>query len=190
MSKKTILLICVLVLIYLGFYSLHKMYTQKPPPVPAKILDKNIPSPGILTQCALSITPNSIKAVTGKPSSVNVIIGSDGGYPTSIQLELAYDPKILTDISMTPGNFFPNPNVLINELDESTGRISYAIENLPQEKAAKQGGIIAVMTFTPRSGTTAKETQITFLPKTTVLSGSRTAVIKYGYGTNILISPN
>ena len=86
----------------------------------------------------------------------------------AVQLELAYDPQALTNVTVAPGDFFTQPNTLLNSLDTVDGRISYATTeqiNLP----AKSGiGTVAIISFDIAQGFTGKKTTISFLPKTAV----------------------
>ena len=86
---------------------------------------------------------------------------------TAVQLELQYDSKVLSNVSVVPGSFFNNPNILLNQIDAKTGRISYAFGVGLEEKGLAGQGIVATLTFETNAGIT-QQTRISFLPKTLV----------------------
>ena len=94
---------------------------------------------------------------------------------TAVQLELQYDPNILTDIEVVPGPFFANPQILLDQIDIKAGRISYALGLGQNEKATTGSGTVANITFSVKSKLPEKTAMI-FLPKTLVtadgISGS------------------
>ena len=59
--------------------------------------------------------------------SLPIIINTGANNVTAVQLELAFDPSILTDVNMNPSSFFEDPAVLLNRIDSKQGRISYAL---------------------------------------------------------------
>jgi len=86
--------------------------------------------------------------------------------PTLIQLELAYDPMVLTNVAIQPGNFFPNYNVTLNSVNPRTGRISFAIESASGKVPQNKTDSIAILTFIPINEVWKRQTTLSFLPKT------------------------
>lgn len=98
-----------------------------------------------------------------------VTIDTGANVVTGVQLELSYDPKVLTAVDVTPGTFFENSNVLIKKVDTVNGRITYALGVALGEKGKSGKGVIASLHFALIPGQTQPvTTTITFLPKTQV----------------------
>jgi hypothetical protein len=134
----------------------------------------------------LNFSPAKLMVTPGVRSSINVTIGSDGEYPTSIQLELSYNPSALADMEIQPGKFLPNPQILLNQINPATGRISYALTLPTGQKPINKSGTVAILSFTPL---TNLPTKISFLPKTTVHAFNQPSILKDMWDAEILVSP-
>ncbi|MCL5970551.1 MAG: hypothetical protein M1450_03560 [Patescibacteria group bacterium] len=99
MNKQTIALLGFLVLItgvlvYLAV-SQPSQKTQTTPPT-----SKEAPTPS-LVQTVLSLSPNPVE-VSSASGSVDVNINSANNTITGVQLELSYDPAVLTNVALSP----------------------------------------------------------------------------------------
>ena len=97
--------------------------------------------------------------------SLPVIIQTGKNLVTGVQLELSFDPKIITNVSIQQGTFFSKPVILLNNIDIEAGRISYALGISPEESGKKGEDIVATLTF-KTNVSTPTATTISFLPKT------------------------
>lgn len=95
---------------------------------------------------------------------------------TTIQLELQYDPEILINVAVVPGSFFANPEVLLNQVDSKTGRISYAFGVGLTDQGIVGKGTVANILFSTKVKTSEK-TAIIFLPKTLVTAQGVTQTV-------------
>lgn len=186
MSKKTITLllipICAL-LIYIAKNPKKPNTISSPIPV-----SSFSPTPAIPTESSLSFIPDTIYALTGKNNKVSIQLNSQGKYPTGAQLELAYDPTILTGITLDPGTLFADPDILLNNINERIGRISYALSLSPNKNPSAFSGTVAALNFTIKEYMSQKETTIYFLPKTSILSQNINIPLKIAYGLKILVN--
>lgn len=140
-------------------------------------------------QTTLSFSPSSVSVIAGKAASVDIAVSAQGTAPTLIQLELAYDPTALGNIQITPGDFYSNPQIQLEKIDQSTGRISYAISALSSDIVKKQTGTVATISFTPYFTSFNKETHITFLPKTMTRSSlEQQNTLQTTKGTTVVIT--
>ena len=186
MSRHTILLITVFLLVCSSLFITIKWYKEKSAlQSPMSANKYQFPTP--VPQCALQMEPTTVNTQPGKKTTINISIGSDDGYPTTVQLELAYDPRVLTGMTINPGSYFTNADILLNNIDQNTGRISYALQFPPGIKPNRGSGIVAALTFTPKFEAIDNQTAIYFLPKTSVFSNNQTSVIKSAYGAEILL---
>jgi len=162
-SQRTLLLILALAGITLFFLylalrpQLNQQMTKQIPPTA-------MPTP--YAQSILAFTPASTGSAQSK--TYNVTVTSNANTINAVQLEMAFDPKVLSAITLTPGSFFPNPVVLIKNIDYTNGRISYALGIQPQDHGMKGQGTVATISFRVLPGVTATSTVLTFTPKTLV----------------------
>lgn len=183
MSKRTLALIIFLIIVTLLLFKLatsqntkqeeQKVTTQSPTPTPFKFTD-------------LYLSPSSL-TVSSISGTLNADISTEENNITGIQLEMSYDPKVISVTTIKPGDFFENPSVLINKIDQKNGRISYALI-LPSSSAVKKGqGTAAVINFRVVNRK-AGETTISFLPKTVVTAeGIAPSVLRESTGSTITI---
>ncbi len=148
-------------------------------------------SPSPVVSNTLSITSTNQTITPGQTNTLRVIIDSQDAFSDTrqqiIQIELSYDPKALTNVTMSPGDFFQQSTVTLNIIDPNTGRISYALEGT-DEPMQHTTGIVAIITFTPNPAFSGKETDVTFLPKTTIRTTGSENRLTTTYGTKLFLS--
>jgi len=110
-------------------------------------------------------------------------------YPLSgAQIEASFDPRVIKNVTLTPSlntprDFFPvktQPIVLSNIVDNTRGRISYAVGISPKSPSVLGNGRLATLTFTI-IGTVSRSffTNIFFTQGTLVTSKlGKTSVLK------------
>jgi hypothetical protein len=172
--------------IFLGILTYLYKTTTSPLNTTKKITQQLQPTQSPISECALTLSPENKTVLAGRQNSIDITIGSDGNYPTEIQLEMSYDPTALTNVQVTPGDFLPNAKILLNNIDTATGRISFAVILPPKQKPINRSGVIATISFIPNTMKT--ESQILFLPKTTVYSFKQPAILKQAEGANIIVA--
>lgn len=138
------------------------------------------------TSSSLSLLPQQLLVAPGNSTSLTVYFNHSGASPSLVQFELAYDPSLLTNVNVIPGDFFEHSRVLLQTIDEHTGRISYAIESSDQN-SKKTEGSVAIVTFTPQYGVLYNRTSLTFLPKTFVRTTGETNTLKTVNGATVII---
>ncbi len=77
----------------------------------------------------------------------DVILEPNGNKVTGIQLDLTYDPKVITVTDVAPGSFFSNPTVLDKTIDTQTGKITITIGTAFGSDPVTETGSVAVLTF-------------------------------------------
>jgi hypothetical protein len=183
MPKRTLILILVLIIVTVGlvWLSVYTVPGQKTTPI-AK-------TPTVLPFAKTTITLSSSPTATFTNPDVYVLdsmISTEDNKITAVQLELSYDPKALTKVDILPGTFFKDPVVLLKNIDEKNGRISYAIAIKMGQQAVGGTGTIAQIQFSPLPGSNLTTTSISFLPKTKVSAqGEAKTVLKSALGTTI-----
>jgi hypothetical protein len=165
MSKRTLFLIFALfliafVLLMLTVYQPQALKTTQETVIKEPIAQTTLSfgNPSIATSSSISTTNYSLP--------INIQSGKNK--VTAVQLELQYDPKILTKVAVIPGSFFAIPEVLLNQIDTETGRISYAFGAKLTDPGVVGKGIVANLTFSVTAPGIPEKTAIIFLPKTLV----------------------
>ncbi|HSA83802.1 MAG TPA: cohesin domain-containing protein [Patescibacteria group bacterium] len=145
------------------------------------------PTPDV-AHTTLMMSPNPIQVATGRTGSVDVIIDPSDNEVTAVQLELLYDPSMVSNVKVVPGPLFPNAAVLLNKNNATEGTYTYAYGIQPGQKAVTAKGVAATVTFTAR-GTLGKQSQIILQPNTLVTARAvANSVLKEGIGTTVVIS--
>jgi len=154
---------------------------QSPKTTPIKPVVKESPAQTILSFGVPVIATSSSTSTLNYSLPVNIMSGKNK--ITAVQLELQYDPLILTDVAIAPGQFFPKPDVLLNQIDTKTGRISYALSVGLTDEGIIDKGAVANLTFSVKAQAPTK-TIIIFLPKTLVTAaGINESVLKQAVNT-------
>lgn len=174
MPRKTTILIVILALItgVLIFLAIRSDKTQE---FVNKTLNNSTPTPIVISPYATLSFPTQEIDLTGKTGtqSVDVMIDTNGQPVAGIQAELSYDPTILTNMrTSTPTTpiLGTNPMVMINKVDTTQGRISYAAGITATNGEVNGRGSLVTLSFTVNSALAAPATQISFLPKSMVTS--------------------
>lgn len=193
-SKKTLGLIIGLfivtgILLYLAIAPTLK--TNKP-----STTQTIVPTPTSAAQSVLVFTPATVTATPGVPSTVAIELSTGENDVRAVQLELSYDPTVLSNVSIKGGTFFSNATELIPAtINTRTGRVSYAF-GVPTPK--KGTGTVALLTFTPRLTTPANSatpsaattTEIKLIPLSKVAAaGIGPSVLKTSSNLEVTIAP-
>jgi hypothetical protein len=184
MSRKTLILILLLVLVTVGLLVIALIPAVKSPVVTKLTTPPALP----YAQTKLSLSTPAKLAVNSY--STDVIISSGNNKTTAVQLEISYDPKVLTNVDIKTGSFFTTPVVLLKKIDTVNGRLSYALGINPTQKATSGNGTVATITFSTAANTTATQTPINFEPKTAATAvGYAQSVLKQTTGVLFSFSP-
>lgn len=190
MPKKTLALITglVVVTIVLFIIALRAGQQQQAPAVSQEETTKAQPTPMIPAHTVLMVGPNPVTIVPGQIGKVDITMDTSDNNVTAVQLELGYDPHIITNVKVTPGPLFASPVVLINKNNATTGRYTYAFGITPNSQVVKGNGVVATVTFTAAYGALGKDMQLGLLPTSLVTArGVAQSVLKTASGTVISV---
>jgi hypothetical protein len=164
MSKATYSLIIILFCTILFFFiNIINLQGQKHNTTKADITTPHTKNKTV----AVTLIQNSKIKNDGKNISINITISNAPVETNMVQLELEYDPIILTITTIKPGTFFTNPKENLKIVNEHTGRISYALHCTPT-CVNKQTNVVAQITAVSNNLATKQRTTISFLPKTLI----------------------
>lgn len=190
MPKKTTILIVILAVVttVLVILAVFSDQTKKYIPVP-----KVSPTPSkaaLIPTAILSFDPSTINVVTASIPPADIVADTGAEGITGIQVELLYDPKVLTNVKIVPpadqslfGTGGTGYTVLFNEVKPELGRISYAIAINQTQKPAQGIGKIGTLSFQKVPGVIGNAaTFVRFVDKT--------MVTKLGESQNVLKQAN
>ncbi len=180
MSKRVVVIIIVffLALFVIGLFLL---FSQKPP-TPTETTTSSIPAVNPTPTDApahtlLFFSPSPL-SLTNSSGSVSIDINANGDNISAIQLELQYDPKILTNVDIVPGTYLQNPVVLLKKISPQTGQISFALGLTTNATNLPTTGTVAKLTFQTLPSASG-QTQVSFLPNTLVTAtGIENSILK------------
>jgi len=177
MSKPTLILIIILFLFTVGLSALAlNKSSYNPKGAPSQLISptptKNpfVPDTSLLFGDLQVVQAYESATIVTDSYLLPIIINTGTNNVTVVQLELAFDPNILTGVNINPSSFFDNPTIFINQIDSKNGRISYALGIVPSaSESGKQGeGSLTTLTFQTKTPLSVAKTSIIFLPKTFV----------------------
>lgn len=168
MSRKTLALLVSLLVVTVVLLGLALSSGKKTAPVTPPTDTTTGPQPTDAAQTTLTMTPATVTVGPNGTGTIDVTIATEVNDVSAVQLELEYEPTVITNVVVKPGTFFDNPLNLLNTNDQKTGRISYALGVTDKQAAHKGTGTVATITFRKVPTTTAQTTELKFLPKTIV----------------------
>jgi hypothetical protein len=173
MPRKTFALILILIVITVGLLVIALT------PI---INNRSKQTTNTLAYAQTQLTLSKPVSLGSNSYSTDVQI-TTGNKVTGADLEITYNPKIITGVDIKPGTFLTSPIVLFKKIDQTSGIISYTLGLNPGKKAPSGKGVIATITFSTVYGTTATQTPINFLPKTEITAvGYQQSVLKQSAG--------
>lgn len=185
MPRKTLALLVGLVLVTVILFIIALQTGNKATRMEqAKV--QATPTPDV-AHTTLTMSPELVQVAAGRQGSVDVMIDPSDNQVTAVQLELMYDPSMISNVKVVAGPAIPNPNVLINKDDPKTGKYTYAYGIQPNQPTVNKKGVAAKITFTAR-GTAGKQSQI-IMDKSSLVTARGVAgtVLKSGTGATVVI---
>lgn len=186
MPKKTLALISGLVVVTIILFIIALRAGNQPQQAPTTPQVAVQPTSSVPAHTVLMAGPNPLSVAPGEQGSVNITMNTSDNNVTAVQLELGYDPSIITNVKVTPGVMFSNPAILIDKNDPTTGRYTYAFGITPNSPTVNGTGVVATVTFTALPGSAGKDMQLGLLPTSLVTArGVAPSVLKNATGTVI-----
>lgn len=166
---RTIILIVFLGILASGLV-IASVYQARPIKQATQIITPT-PTPNFaFTTLSLSQTANNIL----NQKQININISTDKNSVTAVQMELGFDPKIFSNVTITQGTFFTTPISLLKHVDQVNGRISYALGIQPTQNGVQGNGVVAKITYSLLPLATGLTPKFYFLPKTLVTAENQT----------------
>lgn len=182
MSKRVLLIVFIVVIVTVALLGIALKGSNIPSVTPSPP-----PTSAIMPLTTLMINPATLDLKNGSSGVLQVDIDSSTNEITGVQLELQYDPKALTNVTIEPGPFLPDPLILRNKITKETGRISLILGVTPQQNPVKGKGTVATIHFT-KLPSTLTETDFTILPSSEVTAeGVDTTVLHNAVGAKLFL---
>lgn len=121
----------------------------------------------VITPAETVLSMESASLPTATAQIVNVIADSGTNKVTGVQLELSYDPSLISNLTLSPGDFIKEPVELLNKVDITNGRITYVVGVPIGGEGIMGRGTVARISYT-EVGSKGSVVEIRFLPKTLV----------------------
>jgi len=183
--RKTLLLIIFLIfaaggLSTLAIYINNAPRFLTPTPTPIKVIADTV----------LTISKTPQKQSSASAYKTDVLIDTGENKVTKAQLELNFDPNLITNIDINQGPFFANGQVILKNIDLENGRISFAIAQGSDENGVTGSGVLATILFyasknLPLGGIIS----INFEPKTQVSAlDTSSSVLKSAIGASFALT--
>ncbi len=187
MSKASFILLALFLLAIGAFLY---MYTSPHTASFLPAFSNRAETPLPISESVLSFSPNPVSAKAGQNISLDVNLNFQNDLPTVMQLEIGYDPTILTLVAVTPGTFFTDPTILLNTNNPRTGRISYALKCLSNSSDCinQKAKTAAKFDFIINPYTYKSATSVTFLPKTLLQTKENSDVLLQKNDAKIIIT--
>lgn len=197
MPRKTTILIIILAIVT-GLLVFMAIKTDNSTKSVTNIIpsEKEQTQKAVLPYATLYFSPSvlDVSTTTTPSASVNIIVSTDNLPITSVQAELSYDPKILSNVVVTPVSTATTPlsdgglrplfpgtsSVPINVVDPAQGRISFARTIGINDQEVSGTGIIATISFVVNKSAVQNTTSIAFLDKSLVATLKSTKSILKG----------
>lgn len=100
-----------------------------------------------IAHTTVTISDDVRVASTAGTYQTDVIVEPNGNKVTGIQLDLTYDPAVITVTDIQPGSFFANPTVLDKTIDTNTGKVSFTVGTSFGTDPITENGPAAILTF-------------------------------------------
>lgn len=140
-------------------------------PKPTLQVKKQIIPPSSAQQTAINLTATQPKQ--DGVFTVFIKLQKGTSNPHLAQIELGYDPRTLEATQIYPGDIFINPTILIETINNNSGRISIALSCTPKkgEKTCIDNTreILAAVQFRQTGYAGSKQSPVKLLPKTMLL---------------------
>ena len=192
MPRKTLALISGLVLVTVVLFVIALKTNETKQNVPVAITPSaptSVPvEPTTPANAVLTILPNPLNVQPGQQGSADVTIETMEHAVTAVQLELKYDPAVISNVKVVPGPQFQNPVVLIDKNDAKAGTYTFAVGIAPNQATLQGTGVVGKITFTAKRGTGIQSTELALTPESIVTARgvAKTVLGKYA-GTTIVI---
>jgi len=128
------------------------------------------PTTALTVSAQLQPTPILTSVLSFKQESATstaILIDTGSVAASGVQLSISFDPGILQNVAISPGDFFTNALVLTNKIDSTNGTIFYAAVVPPNGRSRQGKGVVARLSYTFAQGA-INPTKLQFLPDTKV----------------------
>ncbi len=191
MSKRTLILIAFLTVLtaFFLYLALTQNQQKQPPAQQTTSAPTKKPIPAYTT---LQVTPEKL-SLSSNSGSLDIMINTGTGNKTNavtaVQLELQYDPKMITGVTIVPGTFISNATPLVNTIDQTTGRITYALAISPSGTGVTGKGRVVSLRFQSLIPN-GSSTTVSLLPSTLVTAqGIGDSVLLKATSATISVGP-
>lgn len=104
---------------------------------------KSTPTPSPIAKTVeLSVEPKQISVVVGEKATIALVAISKTDKLSAAELKISFDPSAVKIEKVSAGEFFSNPTVLAQEIDNKTGKVDFALGSFTPKTG--EGKIIVI----------------------------------------------
>lgn len=132
---------------------------------------------------SLSAISSKEAVVEGESFTIAIHINTGENTVTGAQLELYYDPAVLTVTEVTPGDFFAKPIIYANKNDTTKGDIVFAVGSFDGKQGTGKVALVKATALKPSSG------EVLHIKPTTIITelSNKESVLNERKGANLVI---
>lgn len=120
----------------------------------------------------LAIDPAAITKIKGESFTLQITINTGNNAVISADLDINFNPQVLTATDISPGTFFENPDEAYKTINNTTGNILYAFASSTPKIGS--GNLVSILFEAKELGTSS----ITFGPRTGTFISDGTDVLQ------------
>lgn len=142
--NKTLILVVGLIILTLVLLAITLTVKRSSLPSLSKDDAKNMQD---IAHTTLTVSSDVQTASAAGTYQTDINVEPNGNKVTGVQLELSYDPKVITVTDIKPGSFFPKPTVLDKVIDTAAGKAILTVGTSFGADAITDNGQVAILTF-------------------------------------------
>jgi len=188
-SKNIMMVVIIIVASSLISFLINRLFSEMFITKHTAISVFGVPTPIPMSSGTKPADATSLLSLTQlSPLQVAVTLDTKGKPVSGVQLNLSYNPQVLTNVTIAPSTTMVSALVLANHIDRANGTIFYVLTVPANNQPVLGKQTVAIISYTPVPGV-ADHTTINFLPSTKVVSAGITqSVLDQATGITIPIS--
>ena len=148
------------------------------------------PSPSVQVASVWKSLPASATLSMQQQSAhaINIILHDTNVSISGVQFVISYDPKVLHNVKIAPGNLFANSRVLLENINTVNGSVTYALAIKEHTREVTGNGIVAILSFAMSNPYAQTTTELGFTQDTKVTTEKAdNSILKETFGITIPI---
>lgn len=173
--KISILAVTVLLATIFTFDPIQRGFAQPQAPTPPRATQEQERT------VRLALAPAQVILAPKEQTTISVIVETEKERASAAEIRLSFDPKVANVASIKPADFWEDANVLLSEIDNQKGNVTFTVGTLSPKTG--KGTLAKIVLRATAVGVATvnltEESKVAALGKTgNVLAGTTDAVIR------------